>query len=90
MTTVKVKLQEITSMKVARQIAGCRLLDAANAIGVSESQLSRIESGDYSIADDHVRRLAAFYRVTVAQLLGAEPLSVQGKPPKLRESQHSF
>ena len=84
MPTVRVKLQAITSMKVARQIAGCRLLDAATAIGVSESQLSRIETGDYAIAQDHVRRLAAFYGVTVAQLLGDEPLSVQGRPPKLR------
>ena len=74
----------ISSLRAARQYAGCRVLDAANAIGVSESQMSRIESGDYSLAAEHVPALSKFYGVTADQLLGREPLSVQGKPPLLR------
>ena len=74
----------ISSLKAARQFAGCRLLDAANAIGISESHLSRIEIGDYPLAEKHVAQLARLYAVTTSQLLGRDPLSVRGRPPMLR------
>lgn len=55
----------VTGLKFARQSAGLRQRDVADAVGISIMQLSRLERGLQRIRDDVARELAL--------LLGVDP-----------------
>jgi DNA-binding XRE family transcriptional regulator len=54
----------------ARKAAELRQEDVAAEIGISRPLLVAMEQGKTSVNDEHVRRLAALYHVTIGWLFG--------------------
>lgn len=73
----------VLNLKIARLASGRRLLDAARDANMSESVLSRIENGDAPIDRRQLERIAVSYGVSIAVLLGHEPLVIAGRAPRI-------
>jgi transcriptional regulator with XRE-family HTH domain len=59
-------------LKRARQQLGLTMVDAAKKLGLSQSQLSRIESGRSGITSQRLAELAGLYGVSVSKLLDGQ------------------
>ncbi|PCJ90729.1 MAG: hypothetical protein COA52_09930 [Hyphomicrobiales bacterium] len=57
------------SLQLARSNTGLAMVDAAKAIGISQSQLSRMETGDAAITAERLVDLASLYNVAPEHLL---------------------
>ncbi len=71
-------------LRVARSNANITQEDAATEIGVSRTTLVAIEQGQRKVRNDELRRLAAYYRISVNDLLRAEAVHVD-LIPKFRK-----
>jgi len=62
----------VSPAEIARYEKGCSRRQAADAVGVSERTIGRIESGEVKPSAETAKALADFYGVTVARLLGVD------------------
>ena len=62
----------MNSIKILRKSKGYSQGDVANAIGVTQSQYSRYESGSTNIPGDMLAKIADFFSISVDQLIGRE------------------
>ena len=75
-----------TALRMTRFARGMRLIDAAQIVGLGESHLSRMETGDLPIHADELAALASVYDVPLAVLKGTEPLVLSTRRPLLKDS----
>jgi len=59
-------------LKRARQQLGLSMVEAAKKLGLSQSQLSRIESGRSGITSQRLAELAGLYGISVSKLLDGQ------------------
>jgi transcriptional regulator with XRE-family HTH domain len=59
-------------LKRARQQLGLSMVDAAKKLGLSQSQLSRIEAGRSGITSQRLAELAGLYGISVSKLLDGQ------------------
>ncbi len=67
----------------AREEAGYNQEDVAAALGVSRAMVSYWESGKRTPRDPQIAALARLYRLTVAQLLGDEPIQTRADEARM-------
>ena len=78
-------------LRAARRKSGLSLIRAADAIGISHSQLSRIETGEREPKASDLQKLADIYGVALAEIMpGAPPpsplvVSPRAIPARLRD-----
>ncbi len=73
-----------TTLRIARQACGIKLLEAAAHIGVPETLMSRFERLEATITSRQIERLAALYDCDPDALHGRKPLRIAARPPSLR------
>ena len=68
------------SLKAIRQSRGVSLRKLGEQAGVSYVTLARIEAGIYDPRLSTLRKVARALKVTVAQIIGDQPLNQKGGP----------